>query len=473
MNGPQLFVSAFLVSAAGLSGCRSTRAILSDYEANVLVGKFAEAASEPAAKADEGGKDALCWQLHAAAAERLAGNSAEAVRRFDIAEDQFVDFDNRSLPGQVADKTASMMTGDYAMPYPGAGQDRIFACLYKAIDFGVMGNSAAVRTELNRALLHQQNWRAERSAEIVAAEERTRSDAQAYARSKGMTAPLGADADGTVSRAFGDAAFSAAVRANAGFDAAHDGLVDRLAEDDYANAYLGRVNETFRRYAGDSGPAPCDRVAVFVEDGMCPKRAEWRIDLPLVLFPWVGRYVQYAGMALPKLVYRNAAVSAYSVSGGGTTCPMAEIQDVDRLVKTEFDVFFRGALTREIIRAVARVGAQAALGAVRDNVSDSNTRLALTLVQLGTAAYGFCTTEADVRSWTALPKKAYMLDLPRPADGVVTVNCGTERVRLAVPEGNTLAFVRKTSSAAPSVVKMFTLPNGPKDIPRLHFGRRL
>ena len=114
---------------------------------------------------------------------------------------------------------------------------------------------------------------------------------------------------------------------------------------------------------------------------------------------------------------------------------------------------------REIIRAVARVGVQIALGAVRDSISDDNTRLALKLVQLGTAAYSYSATDADVRSWTALPKKVYMLDLPRPSDGVVTVNCGVEQVKLNVPQGNTMVFVRKTSSAASSVVKMFTLPN--------------
>ena len=429
---------------------------MADYEANVLVGRFAEAAVEPGQKADGGGKDALCWQLHAAAAERLAGNNDEAVRRFDLAEDLFIDFEHRS---KAVDTTASMMTGDYVLPYAGEGQDRVFTCLYKAIDFGVLGKTAAVRTELNRAMLHQQNWRAERSAEIAAANEKLGRDARDYARSNGAQQTTGSNADSTVTRAFGDASFSAAIRANAGFDTARGGRLDLLTDDDFTNAYLVRANATFRRYAGDSGPKPHDMVTVFVEDGMCPKREEWRIDLPTVLIPWVNRYVQYAGMALPKLVFRNAAVTAYSVSGGGTSYPMAELQDVDRLVKTEFDVYFRGALTREIIRAVARVGVQVALGAVRDSISDDNTRMALTLVQLGTAAYSFATTDADVRSWTALPKKVYVLDLPRPADGAVTVNCGLEQVRLNVQPGNTMVFVRKTSSAAPSVVKMFTLPN--------------
>lgn len=427
---------------------------MADYEANVLVGKFAEAAVEPAEKADEGGKDALFWQLHAAAAERLAGNNDEAVRRFDLAEDLFIDFEHRS---KAVDTTASMMTGDYILPYAGEGQDRVFTCLYKAIDFGVLGKPAAVRTELNRAMLHQQNWRAERSAEIAAADAKLERDARSYAQSNGARQPTGSNAVSTVSRAFGDASFSAAIRANAGFDTARDGRLDLITDDDFTNAYLVRVNETFRRYVGDSGPKPHDMVTVFVEDGMCPKREEWRIDLPTILIPWVNRYVQYAGMALPKLVYRNAAVTDYSVSGGGASYPMVEIQDVDRLVKTEFDVYFRGALTREIIRAVARVGVQIALGAVRDSISDDNTRLALTLVQLGTAAYSFATTDADIRSWTTLPKKVYMLDLPRPADGTITVTCGLEQVKLNVPAGNTMIFIRKMSSAAPSVVKMFTL----------------
>lgn len=456
MNGFQPIVFAAVALAIGASGCRSTKDVMADYEANVLRGQFAAAAVEPSAKADEGGKDALCWHLHAAAAGRLAGNNDEAVRRLDLAEDQFIDFDGRSKAGQALDTTVSMMTGDSAMPYSGSGQDRIFTCLYKAIDFGVMGKPMAVRTELNRAMLHQQSWRAERSAEIEAASKKLQEDARDYAKSNGAGVR---SSDRTVGRAFGDASFAAALRTNAGFDASRDGRLDLLAEDDFTNAYLSQVNATFRLYAGDSGPKPQDRVTVFVEDGMCPRREEWRIDLPLILIPYAGRYVKYAGMALPKLVYRNAAVTAYSVSGAGATYPMAAIQDVDRLLKTEFDVYFRGALTREIVRAVTRVGVQVALGAVRDNVSDSNTRLALELVQLGVAAYSFCATDADIRSWTALPKTVYMIDLPRPADGVITVNCGTEQIKLNVQHGNTMVFVRKVSSAAPSVVKLFTLPN--------------
>lgn len=448
------------VAAAVFSGCRSTEAVLADYEANVLYGKYAEAVVEPAAKAEDGGKDALCWQLNAAGAEHLAGNADEAIRKFDRAEDLFIDLLGRGTAGAVVDTTWSMMTGDWAMPYAGTGQDRIFTCLYKAIDFGVRGDAAAVRTELNRAGQHQANWRDERSAEIAAAEERMRSDAQAYARKEGVSA---APSAGAADRVLADPGFADKLRKGGGFDPASDGRLESLAGDDFTNRYLERVNATFRRMAGDSGPKPSNLVTVFVEDGLGPVREEWRVDLPLVLIPGLNRYVQYAGMALPKLRYRNEAVTAYAVEAGGRNYAMPLIQDVDRLVKTEFDLAFRGALAREITRAVIKVSAQAALGAVADSQyhsHGSNEAFALLkLAQLGVAAWSYGTTDADVRCWASLPKKVYMLDVPRPADGVVSVKCGVETVKVNVPEGNTMVFVRKVSSATSSVVKSFTLPN--------------
>ena len=99
-----------------------------------------------------------------------------------------------------------------------------------------------------------------------------------------------------------------------------------------------------------------NQVWVYVEDGLCPVREEWRLDLPTVLIPYLNRYILYAGMALPYLRYRNEACASYSVAAGGQVMPLVELQDVDALLKTEFDVYFRGALTREITRTVVKAG---------------------------------------------------------------------------------------------------------------------
>lgn len=457
MDAKGLLLTLALAGAVG-SGCRSTKAVLADYEANVSYGRYAEAAVEPAKLAAEGGKDALCWQLNAAGAEHLAGRVDEAILGFDRAEDLFIDFDGRGTVSAAADGTWSMMTGDYTMPYAGNGQDRIFTCLYKAIDFGVKGNVAAMRTELNRALQHQAKWRDQRSAEVTVAAERMNGDAQAYARKAGTSA---AQADGAAEKALADPGFAATIAGRTGFDPARDGRLENLADDDFTNRYLERVNAVFRRYVGDVGQKPSGMVTVFVEDGLCPVREEWRLDLPLILIPGLNSYVQYAGMALPVLKYRNEAVTAYAVEAGGTSYAMPLIQDVDRLVKTEFDIAFRGALTREITRAVIRVAAQAALGAVAESQRHSNNDayVLFSLLQLGVAAWSYGTTDADLRCWASLPKRVYMLDVPQPPDGVISVRCGQETIRVNVPAGNTLVFVRKPSSAAPAVVKSFTFPN--------------
>lgn len=447
------------VVTSALVGCRSTDAILTDQEAKISYGRYAEAGVEPAKLADEGGRDAPCWQLHAATAAHLSADADEAIRRFDLAEDGFLDFDARGALTEGAQGAWSLLTSDVAMPYAGSGQDRVFTCLYKALNYGVKGNAAAIRTELNRALQHQENWRAERSAEIAAAAAKMTADTQAKAGSSASTAAT------APSQALADAGFAERIRSRTGFDPAVGGQLERLVADDYTNNYLLKFNEIFRRNVGDSGPKPANRVTVFVEDGLCPRRREWRLDLPLVLIPGVNRYVQYAGMALPELVLRNAAVTAYSVTAGGSVYPMPVVQDVDRLVKTEFDVFFKGALAREITRAVTRVTAQAALGVASQAAYHQHSRdgdaaaVLLTLVQLGVAGWSAAETEADLRSWTTLPKSVYMIDVPRPADGIVTVNAGLEKIQVNVPEGNTMVVVRKASSAAPSVVKSFTLPN--------------
>jgi len=451
-----------LIVLSALVGCRTTHETLVDQEAKVSYGRYAEAGTVTAALADEGGRDAVCWQLHAATAAHLAAQNDEAIRRFDLAEDGFLDFDGRNVVSKVASGTWSMMTSEAASPYEGTGQDRIFTCLYKAVDFGAKGNVAAVRTELNRALQHQENWLSERSAEVAASDAKMAADTQAYARSNGGSA---ATATSAPSKALANASFAEKIRSRTGFDPATGGQLDRLIPDDYTNNYLLKFSEVFRRNVGERGQKPANRVTVFVEDGLCPRRREWRIDLPLILIPGVSRYVQYAGLALPELVYRNAAVSAYSVKAGGTSFAMPRIQDVDRLVRTEFDIYFKGALAREITRTVSRLTAQAALGAASQAVRSSHNRdgdtaaALLTLAQLGVAAWSVATTEADLRSWTLLPKSVYMVDVPRPADGVVTVTCGLENVQVNVPEGNTLVFVRKPSSAAPSSVKSFTFPN--------------
>ena len=116
----------------------------------------------------------------------------------------------------------------------------------------------------------------------------------------------------------------------------------------------------------------------------------------------------------------------------------------------------RGALAREITRVIVKVGLQVALAATADHVRDDNTRMALRIVQLGVGAWSMTAAAADLRSWTALPKRVMAVRMDRPADGNIQVVADGYAIPVTVPPGNSLVFVRKPAPSAPPVVKVAT-----------------
>ena len=212
------------------------------------------------------------------------------------------------------------------------------------------------------------------------------------------------------------------------------------------------------------GGRPRNQVWLYVEDGLCPARTEWRLDLPLFLLPYVGRYALYAGMALPRLEERSAAAERYWLGGGAQGEVALEVlENVDRLVRTEYDVYMRGALKREIVRTLAKVSAQVAFQIAIDNCEDSGARLALKVAQIGVGAWAAGTTAADLREWVSLPKVVWVGRIERPGDGKLSLVAETgglrESLALEVPEGNTLVWVRKYAPSSPMVARVVTYPN--------------
>jgi len=478
-----MMLSAVALVAA-VSGCRTNKDILNDYEKATLIGDYEGPVAEIEEKAEDGGVDELMWRLHAGCSRYLLNNRSEAIAQFDLAEDVFLRNDATSVFSQGSDVAFAMVTNDRVFPYSGGGEDRIFACFYKAVDYASGGSLDAAQTELNRAAQHQDNWLWERKKEIADAAEKMTEDAAAYARSD--SAAISADSIAksrqTVKSAFSDANFSGMVKSQCGFDIACDGNVETLARKDWLNRYVQYVTGVFRWLNGEAdaanylreiaaldpanalvkadlaaaetGGRPANQVWVFVEDGLCPAREEWRIDLPTVLIPYLNRYILYAGMALPYLRYRDAASTSYTLSADGNSTAFVEIQDFDRLLKTEFDVYFRNALIREITRTVVKVGMQVALGVVAENTDDDYTKIALQASQAAAAVWAASVTQADLRSWTGLPKKAYAMRVERPASGKLTLSGdGAPVAEVELPPGNSMVFVRRPSRGAAAVVK--------------------
>ena len=487
MNANRIILeTTALFGVVVICGCRHPMA---DYEAKLTGGDESGAALIATEEIKDGDNDELMWRLMAGSADRLAGESESAIAQFDRAEDVMIDHDGTSVFAKGATTTWAMITNDKVFPYDGGGQDRIMTCLYKAVDFAAAGKPDAARTELNRAAQHQENWIHERRKEIASAKERLDKDAESYKKERQSDNAVAAkasniDSSSIVDGAFTNAAFAAQVKAQCGFDMATDGVLDNLQPADWMNPYVSHVTGVFRWLNGDEsrnylkdaascdannpvfrrdlaecdqGAKPQNQVWVWVEDGLGPKREEWRIDLPLVLIPYVNRFVMYAGMAFPKLVDRASAGESWQVMTDSGMMPMSELVDMDAKMKLEFDVYFREALVREITRTTIKIGTQIALGVVAENLNDWRTQVALKAAQVAAAAWAASTTGADTRSWTALPKKIHGIRLDRPANGKIQIVNGYGSVaEIIVPQGNSMVFVSKPSIMAPAVVKCVT-----------------
>ncbi len=467
------------LACACAAGCRTTQDVLDDYEKNLSVGNYGGSTEELLELADKNDGSELLWRLMGASTLHFTnGREAEAIAHFDRAERVLQENDQMSVFARGGEGAFAMLTNDKVFSYDGGGLDRVFTCVYRGIDFLCTGGRDAARVEFNRAAQYQRDWLYNRRKDIDAAAKKLEEDATAYQKSKNTQA---VDTSGSVNTAMADASFGAQIREKTGFDPATSGRLDALSQSDYVNAYAAHVGGVFRWINGDNdvgdlklaaavkpgnpcvardfaecgqGGKPSNQVWIWVEDGLCPTREEWRFDLPFVLMPYSPRHASfiYTGMALPVLRERAYGATVWNAVAGGGSVPFTELENVDHLVRTEYDVYMRGALTREITRTIVRTGVQIALIAVAENVNDWRTQTALRATQLGVAVWAQSCTAADVRSWTALPKRVMAVRLDRPADGVVQVVADGQTIPVTVPPGNSLVFVRKAApSAAPSV----------------------
>lgn len=470
-------VFAALAAAAAFAGCRTADDVMRDYDAGFAAGAYSAGAAETDSLAAKGGDDALLWHQLAGAAMRLDGDDDGARRNLDAAEHCYAANDTRGIFSRAASASFAMMTNDAMFPYDGDGVDRVFTCLYKAIDFLAAGAEDKARVELNRAMQYQKNWLYDRRKDIEAARKRFAADSERYIRSQKASIAGARERARLAAAPLADAQFCRYVAANCAFDPSRDGDLEKLAgAKAYLNPYALHLTGLFRWLAGDSDrnelrdaaalarrsrtaqrdaagrkarETPRDQVWVYIEDGLCPRRREWRFSLPLYYIPGAARYLPYVGMALPTLEYRAAGAADWRVAGA----PTELLADIDAMVKAEYDIYMKEALAREISRTVIRACMEIALGILAERHKNQDDFWAYKAAQIGVAIWAAACTKADLRSWTALPKRVLVARVARPADGRLDISCGRHALTVALPPGNSIVFIRKSGPDAEPVAK--------------------
>jgi hypothetical protein len=154
--------------------------------------------------------------------------------------------------------------------------------------------------------------------------------------------------------------------------------------------------------------------------------------------------VYYSGIALPKLVQRQAACERLTIQSGGNYYPTEIVGDMDRVVQTEFAKEYPWILTRAIVAAGAKAAVQYAMTEQNSNSAQ--------LAAIAMAAYSFATTAADVRIWSAMPKDFQAARMPMPADGKITIQ---------TPQGYLYPVPLRPCKYAIVYIKIVSLSNEP------------
>ena len=137
------------------------------------------------------------------------------------------------------------------------------------------------------------------------------------------------------------------------------------------------------------------------------------------------------------------------VGAAGQVVQTERIADMGKVISTEMKERFPGILSRAVASAISKA-------VLQSEAADQFGPWG----QLFAAAYSVATTQADLRSWQALPDHWEALRVDRPESGSMTLldNRGKVLGELDIPhQPFTLVYVKRPTLSAPATVIIMDL----------------
>ncbi len=453
-----------LLLAAGcllLSGCLSLSESLARQEREVHDGAVERAYEQAAGAAEADNADTAFWQQEAGTLALWLGRAPQALGHLAAAEEWINDLARRRYGASALDTASALALNDCALPYAPQGPELAFLNLYKALAYGSLANREAMRVECNRVRQRQVAWfgicagdlpdRTGETRDLSVAERRA--VAQISTQAAAQTPKLASGVATAVStEAPAAQAHFAALQGFGNAYAAHLAGVTRWCAGDAPRndlALAAALAPRTRLLAEDAatearGVRPENRVWIYVEDGLAPKRVGRPYSIPYPSIAGHARGFGTISFDVPKLVTRAAAHHAYAVNGQ----QLEVLMEVDPLMQASFDRAWPGILARQVARTLLRVAMQEGGQAVLRHTS--GTDAAALLWSLGMIVYDIGTNAADLRCPDLLPKRVWVGSMVRPADGRVSVSpTGGRPFNIQLRgSGNAIVWVRIPSPGA-------------------------
>ncbi len=437
----------------------------------------AQAALEPLVWKYADTDDEVIWRLEYGAVARANGDVKESAKSFELAEEKMASFD-KNADTVITEETAAILTNQSALPYRGYNYDKIMMSAYQALNYMELGNFDLAEVNLKRMENYQQDAKNANLKNI----ERTQKAISAAGK-ENINASY--DASKTIS----DAGVSNALKAIYGDDFSMNARV--VAASDYANPFAywlagmyfssrpadssdkNRAADFFRLASqsvsgsnkgiaediklansladGDISSIP-PRTYVIFEKGLAPLRMQSKINLPLYI---INGNIPHVSMNFPYLKKSIQFSDGVCISAGGKEIRMEKLTDMDKIIEREFNDGLPEVITKTVLSAAVKAGIQVA---ARQAAGDGWAGLA---VNIAGSIYQSVVNDADLRTWTSLPKEILTASFETPKDGVVKV--GTADIKVN-PNSTNVILIRKTSPSAKITARSFELTTPKKAI---------
>ena len=443
-----------------LSGCATHTRESAQMRAHWAAGELPAAmeCAREIAGDKSGGGDELVWLLEEGAVARANGDLKSSLKSFSRAR-ELVDEYEKDADIMIGEEARAVLANQSYVPYRGYNYDKIMMSAYQALNRMELKDFEGAGVELKRLEFHQRDAeranrdRIEKEAEALDKAVR-QSGRRGASGSAGGAAVVSPGAAAALKKVYGEDYSPSARQASKGVyvnpyaywlcglyfaNRASDASDRNLAADMFrlANETLGGKSEFVAldlKAASDAadGGAPEPVTYVLYETGLAPIRKQVRIDIPLAV---ASKNLPYVGLNFPYLEFQSSYRPDLSVVSDGKRARFETLADMDEIIRREFNDRLPGVVARTLVSAGVKAGAEyAAANAAGDYGW---------IVSIVAGIYQALTNDADLRTWTTLPKQIKISRFPTPADGIVHV----EGVPVKVAAGSTNVVLAKRTGA--------------------------
>ncbi len=473
-----LLVSLPTLLALSLVGCATHTSESKKMRSHWNIGNTQSAQEEVVKLAENAPEtDSLIWRLEEGTVARANGDLKRSEIAFDIAQKAIEKFENEPET-RILQESEAILTNQSYIPYKGYGYDKIMLSVYQALNHIELKNFDAASVDLKRLEFYQndiERLNAKKIADSQQAlkEAQKKNSSASYDVNKTTNNPQVAAA---LRQVYGDNyKFDTSAReakaifvnpfaywlsglyfANRAIDTSDKNKAsdmfrlggEMLGNKSYVMAEDFKMAEDLAN-GKISKPAPT--TYVIFETGNAPIREQFKLNLPIYI---VARNVPHISVNFPYLSKQKSFTQDITIKADSKLQKLDTLADMDSIISEQFYNDLPIVIAKTIISSAIKAGTEYAVARAAGDGWEG------VAVNIASSLYQSIMNDADLRTWTTLPKQIKVARFATPKNGKVNIN-GKELT--VSPNQVNVILAKKMNADGKLILRIFDFSDSPKN----------